>query len=263
MTIDRSEDAATGPGFRPPRGFLSGRTALVTGAARRVGRTLALALAHEGAVVVLHFHTSKAEAEDTAVAISEQGGICHVVQCDLAVAEAAVSLVEKAGAMAARPIDILVNNAAIFAPASARQTTAAAWDRFQAVNLRAPMLLARGLARQLPAGVDGDVINLGDLRALRPGSDHPAYTASKVGLHGLTRSLALALAPQVRVNELLLGPVLPPEVPGGDYEHVPRESLPTRRFPTPDDVAGGMLFFLGNSAVTGQSLCVDGGGHLL
>ena len=170
---------------------------------------------------------------------------------------------ENAAVVAGRSIDILVNNAAVFAPATARQTTAEAWDRFQAVNLRAPFLLAQGLVRQLPPGTAGDVINLGDTRVLSPDAGYLPYTASKMGLHDLTRSLAGALAPQVRVNELLLGPVLPPEVPGGEYEHVPRESLPTRRFPTLDDVAGGMLFFLGNPAVTGQFLCIDGGGHLL
>ncbi len=261
MNVDRITDAETG-GFRPPRGFLAGRTALVTGGARRIGRTLALALAHEGARVVLHFHTSKAEASQAAATIAEQGGTCHLVPGDLADAEVAAALVEAAAREAGRAIDILVNNAAIFAPATVQQTTAAAWDRFQAVNLRAPLLLARGLARQLPEDTAGDVINLGDIRALAHDRKHLPYTASKMGLHDLTRSLAAALSPRVRVNELLLGPVLPPETAGADYEHFRREDLPTRRFPTPENVASGMLFFLGNPAVTGQSLCIDGGAHL-
>ncbi|PJA75394.1 short-chain dehydrogenase [bacterium CG_4_9_14_3_um_filter_65_15] len=262
MTIDHTTQAA-GPAYRPPRGFLTGRTALVTGAARRIGRTLALALADEGAQVVLHHRTSTSEAAETAATIVEGGGSCVLIRGDLADADVAGGLVDSAARAAAAAVDILVNNASIFPPTGMADAMAEEWDRIQAVNLRAPFLLAQGLARQLPTGAAGDIVSLGDIRVLRPGSDHAPYTVSKSGLHGLTRSLAVSLAPRIRVNELLLGPVLPPETPGGEYEHVPRESLPTRRFPRPEDVAAAMLFVLGNPAVTGQSLCIDGGQHLL
>lgn len=262
MTIDQTTQAA-GPAYRPPRGFLAGRTALVTGAARRIGRTLALALADEGAQVVLHHHTSTSDAAATAATIGERGGSCVLIRGDLADANVARGLVDLAAQAAAAAVDILVNNASIFPPTGMTDATAEEWDRIQAVNLRAPFLLAQGLARQLPTGAVGDIVNLGDIRVLQPGSDHGPYTVSKCGLHGLTRGLAVSLAPRIRVNELLLGPVLPPETPGGDYERVPRESLPTRRFPQPEDVAAAMLFVLGNPAVTGQSLCIDGGCHLI
>ncbi len=263
MTMDRTTDADTG-GFRPPRGFLSGRTALVTGASRRIGRHLALALAHEGATVIVHYRASEQEAAATAGDIAALGVSAHLVQGDLEDAGAAAELIDRAAETAAAPVDILINNASIFGPGGVAAVTSADWDRFQAVNLRAPLLLARGLARRLPEGAAGDVVNIGDIRVLGQDPDYLAYTMSKMGLHDLTRSLAAGLAPRVRVNELLLGPVLAPEieVAGGDYEHVPREALPTRRFPTLDDVASGMLFFLGCPAVTGQSICIDGGAHL-
>ncbi|MGD9545954.1 MAG: SDR family NAD(P)-dependent oxidoreductase [Candidatus Krumholzibacteriia bacterium] len=264
MTIDHIRPADEGPHRPgPERGFLAGRTALVTGGARRIGRALALALAGEGAVVVLHYRRSGADARDTAAAIEDRGGVCRLVAGDLAEAAVAGELPARAEAVAGAPIDILVNNASIFGPGEALETDAGTWDLHQAVNLRAPFILAREMARRLPAGRPGDVINLNDIRALKPGSDHFPYTISKVGLHGLTRSLALALAPHVRVNELMLGSILPPE--GGDagYVHMPVDAIPTRRFDTPVEVCRGMLALLANPAMTGQSICIDGGSHLL
>ncbi|MFH2052652.1 MAG: SDR family oxidoreductase [bacterium] len=264
MTIDHIRPADEGP-YRPgpERGFLAGRTALVTGGAKRIGRALALALAGEGAAVVLHYRNSVAEARNTAAAIEDRGGVCLLVAGDLADAEVAGELVAVAETAAGAPIDILVNNASIFGPGEALDTPTGTWDLHHAVNLRAPFILAREMARRLPAGRTGDVINLNDIRALKPGSDHFPYTISKVGLHGLTRSLALALAPHVRVNELLLGSILPPDSGYGDYVHTPVQEIPTRRFDTPVEVCRGMLALLANPAMTGQSLCIDGGRHLL
>ena len=124
------------------------------------------------------------------------------------------------------------------------------------------MLLSQAFAEQIPAGGNGNIINLNDFRAVQPGADHFAYTVSKAGLHGLTRSLALALAPAVRVNELALGAVLPPEVAPEDYIHTLRERIPTKKFPSLDEVSHAMLFLLGNTGVTGQTIFVDGGRHL-
>ncbi len=240
---------------------LRGRCALVTGGGRRIGRELALALGKAGAIVVVHYLHSADAAHAVAAAIG--AGAC-TVQTDLGDADKTASLIDRAAAVAGRPVDILVNNASVFETADASTTRAADWDRTQAVNLRAPFLLAQGLARQLPAGVTGAVVNLGDIRALRPGADHFSYTVSKAGLHGLTRSLAVALAPRVRVNELALGAILPPvTAEGHDYDHVAREDIPTGRFDTPQDVAHALLFLLTNPAVTGQTICIDGGRHLI
>ena len=261
MTIDR---------IVPPRGdqpgaegFLAGRTALVTGAARRVGRSLALALARQGAAVVIHHRRSSSAAEETAAEIRQAGGVAHLVAGDLADAALAETLVQRAAEAAGNPVDLLVNNASIFDQGTIADTTAAQWDQNQAVNLRAPFLLAQALARQLPAGRPGDIVNLNDYRAVRPGPDHLAYTVSKTGLHGLTRALAVALAPSIRVNELALGAVLPPEKAPDEYMHTLRQEIPTGRFPRLREVEHALLFLLGNAAVTGQTIFLDGGRHLV
>lgn len=264
MTIDKILPDDSDPFLPgPERGFLLGRTALVTGGARRIGRFLALALAGQGAAVVLHYRRSILEAQETAAAIRDRGGQCWLVEGDLADPGVAADLVSLAAAAANCEIDILVNNASVFSPSEAISATAHDWDLNQAVNLRAPFLLAQSMARQLPLDRPGDIVNLNDVRALKPGTDHFAYTISKVGLHGLTRSLALALAPSVRVNELALGAILPPERPGVDYLHATLEDIPTRRFDSPEEVTRALLFVLGNQALTGATICIDGGRHLV
>ena len=264
MTIDRILPPDTDP-FRPGpgRGFLDGRTALVTGGAKRIGHHLVLALAGEGAAVVLHYRRSVLEARQTAEAIRDHGGECFLVDGDLADPAIAADLIVRAASEAGREIDILVNNASTFAAGEVVGTSIEDWDLNQAVNLRAPFLRARELARRLAADRPGDVINLNDVRALKPGPDHFAYTISKVGLHGLTQSLALALAPSIRVNELMLGAILPPDEGYGEYRRTPVEEIPTGRFDTPREVCLALLFLRGNPAITGHSLCVDGGRHLI
>ena len=257
MSVDRIVDARRP--WRPGRGFLQGRLALVTGGARRLGRAMVLALADEGCDVVLHFRNSQDEAEATATAARAAGGRVWLVSGDLADPVVAAGLVARAAEQAGRPVDILVNNASIFAQGSVQDTTVDGWDANQSVNLRAPFLLARGLADNLGHDQAGDIVNLNDIRALDPGADHFAYTISKVGLHGLTVSLARGLAPRVRVNELALGAVLPPEKAPSEYMHTLKEQILTRRFPGVEDVTSALLFLLGNPAVTGQTLAIDGG----
>jgi NAD(P)-dependent dehydrogenase (short-subunit alcohol dehydrogenase family) len=260
MVIDRFVDPPSG-GHYPP-GFLAGRCALVTGGARRIGAALALALGEAGAAVVVHHRSSGEEAAGVAARIIAAGGEAWPVAADLADAEQADALVGEAAAAAGRPVDILVNNASVFEPDEAMTTTVADWDHNLAVNLRAPFLLARALARQLPDGGVGDVVNLNDDRALRPPADHFPYTISKVGLHGLTQSLAAALAPRIRVNELALGAVLPPARASEQYVHALKRDIPLGRFGSVAEVAHALLFLLGNPAVTGQTILLNGGRHL-
>jgi len=241
---------------------LAERTALVTGGARRIGHTLALALAEAGARVVIHYLTSETEAQATAVQVKELGADAALVRGDLADAAVVTGLIDQAAAIFGH-LDILINNASIFAPGSLATTTLEDWDRNQAINLRAPFLLSQGFSRQLPEGRFGDILNLNDYRGLHPRGDHFAYTISKVGLHGLTRSLALALAPQIRVNELALGAVLPPEDSPENYLHVLKEEIPIHRFSKPSEVASAMMFLLHNRAITGQTVCIDGGRNLV
>jgi len=241
---------------------LAGRTALVTGAARRVGRVLALALARAGAGVVVHYRGSEAEARATAREIAELGMPVALVQGDLADPDVAAGLIDGA-ALALAPVDILVNNASVFENVALADTDCEVWDENHAVNLRAPFLLARAFARALPPDRGGDIVNLNDWRALRPGADHFAYTVSKAGLHGLTRSLAVALAPRVRVNEIALGAVLPPEKATEAYVHELRRTIPLDRWSRPEEVADALLFLVANPAVTGQTILIDGGRSLV
>ena len=241
---------------------MKGRTALVTGGARRIGRVLAERLASHGVAVVVHYRDSGDEAAAAVAAIREMGGEAWRLQGDLAISETAAALVDRAVETAGRPLDILVNNASIFEQGGLLDTDPETWDRHQAVNLRAPMVLARAFAAQISEDGAGNIINLNDFRASRPGPDHFAYTISKVGLQGLTRSLALELAPKIRVNELALGAVLAPEGAHEDYIHTLRSEIPAGTFPSPHEVAHAMLFLLENASVTGQTLYIDGGRHL-
>lgn len=260
MTIDQIVEPR--PKRLGERGFLSGTVALVTGGARRIGRALSLSLAWEGATVVVHYRESEADAAATVLELEAYGGEAYKIQGDLAQPEVVADLVSRAAAKAGRPVDILINNASVFAQGDLENTTAEQWDLNQAVNLRAPYLLSQGFAEQVPPLGTGNIINLNDFRSISPGADHFAYTISKVGLRGLTRSLALALAPGIRVNELALGAVLAPEEAPEDYVHTLRDQIPTNRFPSLDEVCHAMLFLLGNSGVTGQTIFVDGGRHL-
>ena len=241
---------------------LAGRCALVTGGARRIGRALALALAAVGARVVVHYQSSKAEAAQLCAEIEAAEGQAFMVAGDLADPAVGEALVAMATKTCGHPLDILVNNASVFAQGSALDTTTADWDLNQAVNLRAPFLLSQAFARQVAAEKPADIINLNDNRAVRPGADHFPYTISKFGLHGLTQSLALALAPTVRVNELALGAVLPPQKAPADYQHTQKSAIPTGSFGSVNEVTDAMLFLLSNPGLTGQTLYIDGGCHL-
>lgn len=260
MAIDRIVQRE--PNFLPERGFLNGRLALVTGGARRVGRQLALALARHGSDILLHYNESQFEASVTAEELRNLGVRVELVRADVRDAFLAEDLIHRSVDLLGRPVDILINNASIFEPGEATTTSPEDWAAFQDVNLRAPWLLARTMAELLGDEGRGDVINLNDAAALKPRADHFAYTISKVGLHGLTKNLALVLAPRIRVNELALGAVLPPDAGGGEYVHTKREEIPLDRFIKPEEVASAMLYLLGNEALTGQTLHLDGGQSL-
>ena len=255
MVIDRFIDPPADGDFSG--GFLSSRTALVTGAARRVGRELALALAAAGAHVVVHCHASQDEGRALVREITRDEGTADLIVCDLAGAKSAAALPGQAAELCGNPLDILINNASIFRRDDAQATTIERWDEIQAVNLRAPFLLAQGFAAQLPAKWSGDIINLNDARALHGDPAHFAYGLSKVGLHALTQNLARALAPRIAVNELSLGAVMAPE--GEEYVRTVRSEIPLGRFPRLDEVISAMMFLLGTEGVTGQTIRLDGG----
>lgn len=233
-------------------GALTGRTALVTGAAKRLGRAIALGLAAEGADVVVHYHTSPDEAGELCERIAALGVKAWMVQADLSVEEEVANLVARAVELAG-PLRILVNNASIFeanAPAEDRSDQDA---RHMEVNADAPLELTRHFAAQEIAS--GHVVNLLDTRLRGGDPDHVSYIASKRALEDVTRTTALEFAPRIAVNAVAPGLVLP-EV-GEDAS-----GLPLQRPGTPEDVADAVVYLVTTRFVTGQIIYVDGGRHL-
>jgi pteridine reductase len=236
----------------------TGRSAIVTGAGRRLGRAFAEALAERGANVVVHYGRSAEEAEEVVAGLLSRGAQAAAVQADLANPEEAVELVSRAE-QAIGEIDLLVNNAAIFGPIEALDASIEDWQLHMNVNLTAPFLIAQQFARSRE-GRPGSIVNLLDWRAMRPGADHFPYTISKAALAALTRGLAVSFAPGIRVNGLALGAILPPS-DGGTND--PLEGVPSGRWGTIEEAIDALLFLLvGPEYVTGEILHVDGGRHL-
>ena len=237
----------------------SSHVALVTGGARRVGRALVEALGDAGADVAVHYGASAREAEDVAQAMTRRGRRAAALGADLADPDQALGLIARAEKELG-PIDWLVNSAAVFEPLAFHETTVEAWDRHFAVNLRAPFLVSQAFARSR-AGRPGVIVNILDWRALRPRADHFPYTIAKAGLAAMTQSLALALAPSIRVNGLALGAVLPPS-DGGEGNAL--ERVPAGRWARLDEVGDALRFLVaGPDYITGAILHIDGGRHLV
>jgi len=240
---------------------LSGKNALVTGGAIRLGRALTLALARAGCNVVIHFGRSARDADATRAEAVALGVKAVLLQSDLSDAAQAADVVPAACGLIG-PLHILVNSAALFTEGSLETTTAEEWEKEFAVNLRAPFLLCQAFARQIPAGEKGRILNFVDARIFRPGTDHFAYRLTKGALADMTRNLALELAPRITVNALALGAILPP--PGKDQDHLERliPRIPLRRGGSPEMVADNALHLIRQDFVTGQVLGLDGGEFL-
>lgn len=239
---------------------LSGRIALVTGGAIRLGRALSLGLAEQGVSVAFSYHSSHAAAQETLQALAERGAPGYAVRCDLSQPGAPQQLIAQVVAELGRP-DILINSAAIFEPGNWDTTTEESWERHFALNLRAPFFLSQAFARLDPQR-EAAIINIADWRGVRPGTDHMAYTLTKAGLVAMTRSLAQALAPSIRVNAIAPGMILPP--PGKDASYLLSKStgIPLQRIGDPQDIVRAMLYLLEADFVTGELLFVTGGEEL-
>ena len=239
---------------------LENKTILITGAARRLGKAIALACAQSGADIILHYHTSEQEAEETCQAIKALGRRCWLIQTDLADSSAVESLIPRAVAFS--DIYALVNNASIFHPIKFGETTLADWDEHMRVNLTAPFILTQAFARCYTLPFTGRVVNLVDWRALRPGRDHFPYTISKAALVALTQATALNLAPRINVNAIALGAILPPENQA-EYPNL-LKNIPAMRWATIDELIQSALFLLdGPEYITGEIIHLDGGRHLV
>ena len=239
---------------------LEGKRVLITGAARRVGRALALALAAAGGDLIIHYGQSQPEAESVRDQVIALGRKALILQADLDDPQQAADLIPRA--LEQGPLFALVNNASIFEPLTWEDTTLESWECHLRVNLTAPFLLSQAFARSLPQDAAGRIVNLLDWRALRPAADHLPYTISKAALAALTQSLAAALAPRVTVNGLALGAILPPS--DGAAVNTILEKVPARRWAELDEVAQALLFLLdGPAYLTGDILYIDGGRHLI
>jgi NAD(P)-dependent dehydrogenase (short-subunit alcohol dehydrogenase family) len=236
-------------------------TALVTGGARRIGRAIVERLAAAGYAVAIHARRSGPAANALGKAIEGMSGRAAVVEADLADAEAVEGLVA-AAAGALGPVTLLVNNASLFEDDRVETFDAALFDRHMAVNLRAPALLARDLARALPEGRRGAVVNIIDQRVLKPTPAFFTYALSKAGLYAATRTMAQALAPRVRVNAVGPGPTLASHRQDPDDFARQSAALPLGRGGTPAEIAEVVLYLARAESVTGQMIAVDGGQHL-
>jgi NAD(P)-dependent dehydrogenase (short-subunit alcohol dehydrogenase family) len=232
------------------------KTALVTGAAKRIGRSLALSLAAAGADVAITYSASKAEAQATVDALKKNGVRALAVECDVRKLESVQAAV---GAVALEfgRLDILVNNAGTFETAVLESISLAQWDKMFETNTRGPFLVAQAAYPHLHHS-RGRIINIGSLGGLHPWSTHGHYCTSKAALHMLTQTMAKAWAPEISVNCVAPGMVVNGEVDPA-YEHFANKT-PMQRNGTPNDVAEAVLFFArGPHFITGQILGVDGG----
>ena len=244
--------------------------ALVTGAGKRLGRAMALALAEDGFDVAVHYSGSADEAEATVADIRALGRRAVALRADL-LDEAATQALLPRAADALGQISLLVNNASIFEDDSLATGTRTSWDRAMETNLRAPFVLTQALAAQAPDPVPDDrgeplaqalVVNMIDQRVRKPTPAFASYTIAKMGLWALTRTAAQGLAPRVRVNAIGPGPTLRASRQSEDHFRRQRASLVLDRGSNPADITGALRYFIGAPSVTGQLLCTDGGQHL-
>lgn len=237
------------------------RAALVTGAGQRIGRAIALALAEDGWAVAVHYRASRAAAEAVVSAIEAMGGRAVALAADLAEEGEAQSLVPRAAA-ALGPLGCLVNNASLFENDTIRSATRESWDAHLATNLRAPFVLMQRFAEQMPETAEGVVINLLDERVWNLTPYFVSYTVSKMGLWTLTRTMALALAPRIRVNGIGPGPALPSQRQSAAQFARQNAELPLQRGTNPEEIAAAARFIIAAPAMTGQMIALDGGQHL-
>ncbi len=240
---------------------LKGKNILITGAAVRVGNAMTKAVAEAGANVLVHYNSSESKARSLQSELASRGHTTHLLQADLSELGAAASLIERA--LAFGPLYSLVNSAAIFENRNLATTDLTSWQRHLEINLSAPFLLSQAFwSAHKTTGDEGRIINILDWRALRPGPDHLPYTVSKAALAALTQSLAAAMAPQITVNGIAFGAILPP-TDGGDISGLIKK-VPAGRWATLEEVGETLVFLLtGPSYITGEIIYLDGGRHLI
>jgi pteridine reductase len=255
-----SAPAHENPGDRmqKPRGLFRGMTVLVTGASKRIGRRIALALAGEGADIVVHYRSSPSEAVSLCDELRRRGVAGWAVKADFADVNGAKSLVEKAKGIAGG-LDAVINNASLFAQNTVSDMTGEAFIDAMRVNAWAPFELGREFKRLVGAGA---IVNILDTRIAGGDRNHAGYILSKLVLSAMTHMMALEYAPGIRVNAVAPGLILPPSGKGPEYLVHLADTVPLKRHGDPGDIAETVVFLLKSPFITGQTIFVDGGRHL-
>lgn len=238
------------------------KTVLITGAAKRIGRAMAEVLAEAGWNVAVHYNLSGAEAESFAVDLHSRFGIQAVAFAADLTSEASTQSLMAAVTERLGPVTCLINNASVFENDTIETADRASWDRHMEANLRAPLILSQAFAAQVPGGIAGNIINLLDQRVWSLTPHFLTYTLSKAGLWTLTQTLALALAPRIRVNAIGPGPVLPSVRQTQDEFDNQVAAQPLARQVQPTEIAAAVRFILDAPSMTGQMIALDAGQHL-
>ena len=239
---------------------LSGRAGLVTGAGRRVGQAIALALGAKGMQIAVHYNGSATGAEETVAQLSAAGAAGRTFQADLSRHDGPAKLVADVAA-AFGGIDVLVNSAAVMERTPFGEVTPEQWDAIMAINVRAPFFMAQAAASHLREA-RGAVVNIADLAAYETWPAYIPHGISKAGVVHMTRALARVMAPDVRVNGVAPGTVLLPEHWDMVADERLRQTTPLARTGTPEDVSAAVIFLLESDYITGETIIVDGGRHV-
>jgi NAD(P)-dependent dehydrogenase (short-subunit alcohol dehydrogenase family) len=238
------------------------KAVLITGAAKRLGRAIALDLAAHGWDIALHYNDSETDAHETAAQIQSAGRKVALLKGDLGIENEVAALIPR-GTSELGPILGLVNSASIFQRDEWATVTRESWDRHLAINLRAPFVLAQEFARALPANARGTIVNIIDQRVLKPTPQFLSYSLSKAGLYWLNTTLAQALAPRIRVNAVAPGPTMKNARQSEADFRRQREATILGTGAEPQDICDAVRYLLTASVVTGQMIAVDGGQHLI
>jgi len=238
------------------------KTVLVTGAAKRLGRAIALDLAAHGWNVAIHYNGSEDDADSAAQAVRAFGGEAAMLKCDLSKEAETVTLVDRA-VKELGPLTALINSASLFENDDWQSATRKTWDEHIEINLRSPLVLSQLFAKQLPENAKGNIINIIDQRVVKPTPQFLSYSLSKAGLYWLTTTLAQGMGPHIRVNAVGPGPTLKnPRQADSDFNRQ-RDATILKHGADPADICGAVRYLLEAEAVTGQMLAVDGGQHLI
>jgi len=240
---------------------LQGKSILVTGGARRLGRAIAMELAGAGAHLLIHHHASDADASETCDAIRRLGSQADALRADLRHHDQILSLFDAIDALGS--LHALVNSAAVMLPGDLLTATEDDWQATMDLNLKAAYFVLQLAAIRIRSAGGGAIVNLADIAGLRPWPRFPLHSISKAGVLALTQVAALALAPEIRVNAVVPGPVLKPDRMPDERWQTLGDSLPLRRTGTPGDVARTVRFLLENDFITGEALLVDGGNQFV